>query len=50
MHVIEARRLFGSNLKPIVKVACGHKIRQTDVRKGSSRPSWDEVGRVQSVL
>ena len=43
VHVIEARRLFGNNLKPVVKVTCGQSIKQTSVRKGTNRPYWDEV-------
>jgi hypothetical protein len=43
VHVIEARRLFGNNLKPVVKVTCGQSIKQTSVRKGTNRPYWNET-------
>lgn len=43
VHVLEARKLVGSGLNPVVKVACGKDIQQTSTQKGTNNPVWDEV-------
>ena len=42
-HVIEARKLPGGNLKPVVKVQCGAVVKGTSVQKGTNNPIFDEV-------
>ena len=41
--MLEARKLVGSGLNPVVKVACGKDIQQTSTQKGTNNPSFDEV-------
>ena len=43
VHVIEARKLVGSSLNTVVKVACGNDIQQTSTEIGTSNPVFDEV-------
>ena len=43
VHVLEARRLVGSCLNPVVKVVCGKEIQQTSTQKGTNNPFFDEV-------
>ena len=43
VHVIEARKLQGGGLNPVVKVACGQQIKGTSSRKGTNNPFFDEV-------
>ena len=43
MHVLEARKLLGGQLNPIVKVVCGTTIKETSSRKGTNNPLFDEV-------
>ena len=43
VHVLEARKLVGSNPNPTVKVACGGHIQQTSTQKGTNNPVFDEV-------
>ena len=43
VHVLEARKLVGSNPNPTVKVACGRHIQQTSTQKGTNNPVFDEV-------
>lgn len=43
MHIFEARRLMGNNLKPMVKVTCGSVVQSTGVRRGTEKPYWNEV-------
>jgi hypothetical protein len=43
VHVIEARKLPGGGLNPVVKVACGQQIKGTSSRKGTNNPFFDEV-------
>ena len=43
VHVIEARKLQGGGLNPVVKVACGQQIKGTSSRKGTNSPFFDEV-------
>ena len=41
--MIEARKLPGVNLKPVVKVQCGTVVKGTSVQKGTNNPIFDEV-------
>ena len=41
--MIEARKLPGGNLKPVVKVQCGTVVKGTSVQKGTNNPIFDEV-------
>ena len=43
VHVLEARKLLGGQLNPIVKVVCGNAIKETSSRKGTNNPLFDEV-------
>ena len=43
MHVLEARKLAGAGINPVVKVACGQQIKGTGSRKGTNNPFFDEV-------
>ena len=43
VHVLEARRLAGSGLNPVVKIACGKEMQQTSTQKGTNSPYFDEV-------
>ena len=43
VHVVEARKLPGVNLQPVVKVHCGSVIKGTSVQKGTNNPVFDEV-------
>ena len=43
VHVLEARRLSGSGLNPVVKITCGKEIQQTSTQRGTSNPYFDEV-------
>jgi len=45
MHFLEARKLIGGSLNPVVKVVCGKEIKETSTQKGTSNPFWDEVHR-----
>ena len=42
-HIIEAKKLVGGNLQPVVKVYCGKDVEQTSTQKGSNNPFWDEM-------
>ena len=42
-HIIEAKKLVGGNLQPVVKVYCGKEVEQTSTQKGSNNPFWDEM-------
>lgn len=44
VRVLEARRLVGSVLNTVVKIACGKDLQQTSVQKGTDNPVFDEVG------
>ena len=46
VHVLEARKLVGSGLNPVVKVACGKDMQQTSTQKGTNNPVFDEVSRL----
>lgn len=50
VHVLEARKLVGSGLNPVVKVACGKDIQQTSTQKGTNNPMFDEVSRLPWLL
>ena len=50
VHVLEARRLVGSGLNPVVKIACGKEMQQTSTRKGTNNPYFDEVRLDPSVI
>ena len=50
VHVLEARKLVGSNPNPTVKVACGGHIQQTSTQKGTNNPVFDEVSEYTAVL
>ena len=41
--MIEARKLPGVNLKPVVKVQCGAVVKGTSVQKGTNNPIFDEL-------
>ena len=43
VHVLEARRLAGSGLNPVVKIACGKEMQQTSTQRGTNNPYFDEV-------
>jgi hypothetical protein len=43
VHVLEARRLAGSALNPVVKIACGKEVQQTSTQRGTTNPYFDEV-------
>lgn len=43
IHVLEARRLAGSGLNPVVKIACGKEMQQTSIQRGTNSPYFDEV-------
>ena len=43
VHVLEARRLAGSGLNPVVKIACGKEMQQTNTQRGTNDPYFDEV-------
>lgn len=43
VHVLEARKLVGSGLNPVVKVVCGKDIKETSTQKGTNSPLFDEV-------
>ena len=45
MHFLEARKLIGGSLNPVVKVVCGKEIKETSTQKGTNNPFWDEVHR-----
>ena len=49
MHVLEARKLLGGQLNPIVKVVCGATIKETSSRKGTNNPLFDEVLYIQYI-
>ena len=42
-HIIEAKKLVGGNLQPLVKVICGKDVETTSTQKGSNNPFWDEM-------
>ena len=46
VHVLEARRLAGSGLNPVVKIACGKETQQTSTQRGTNNPYFDEVSEV----
>ena len=50
MHVLEARKLLGGQLNPIVKVVCGATIKETSSRKGTNNPLFDEVHYIHKHL
>ena len=50
MHIFEARRLLGNNLKPMVKVTCGSAVQSTGVRRGTENPYWDEVRMLECYI
>ena len=50
VHVLEARKLVGSNPNPTVKVACGRHIQQTSTQKGTNSPVFDEVSIRSSIV
>lgn len=43
VHILEARKLIGGGLNPVVKVVCGKEIKETSTQKGTNNPFWDEV-------
>ena len=43
VHILEARKLIGGELNPVVKVVCGKEIKETSAQKGTNNPLWDEV-------
>jgi len=43
VHIIEARKLIGGNIKPVVKVICGKDVDETSIQKGTNQPFWDEM-------
>ena len=43
VHVLEARKLLGGQLNPVVKVVCGSAIKETSSRKGTNNPLFNEV-------
>ena len=43
MHILEARKLIGGELNPVVKVVCGKEIKETSAQKGTNNPFWGEV-------
>lgn len=43
VHVLEARKLVGTNLNTTVKVICGMDVQQTSTQKGTDNPVFDEV-------
>ncbi len=43
MHIIEARKLEGGNINPVVKVVCGKVVKGTGSAKGTDHPFFDEV-------
>ena len=43
IHVLEARRLAGSGLNPVVKIICGKEMQQTSTQRGTNSPYFDEV-------
>ena len=43
VHILEARKLVGSGLNPVVKVVCGKDIKETSTQKGTNSPLFDEV-------
>ena len=43
IHVLEARKLVGAGINPVVKVACGKEIKGTGSRKGTNNPFFNEV-------
>ena len=48
--MLEARKLVGSGLNPVVKVACGKDIQQTSTQKGTNNPMFDEVSGLPGLL
>ena len=45
VHILEARKLAGAGINPLVKVTCGKEKKWTRARKGTNNPFFDEVGR-----
>ena len=43
VHILEARKLVGSGLNPMVKVTCGKDVQETSSQKGTNNPVFDEV-------
>ena len=41
--MIEARKLVGAELNPVVKVSCGNQVKWTKPCKGTKNPIFDEV-------
>ena len=49
VHVLEARRLAGSGLDPVVKIACGKEMQQTSTQRGTNNPYFDEVSMLNKL-
>ena len=43
VHILEARRLVGGGLNPVVKVVCGQEVKETSTQKGTNSPTFDDV-------
>jgi dysferlin len=43
IHVIEARKLEGNNINPLIKVSCGDESQKTSTRRGTNSPVFDET-------
>ena len=49
MHILEARKLVGAAINPVVKIACGMEVKRTSSRKGTNSPFFDEVSSCSST-